>query len=677
MTTFSEFADQNVYRSTTLLEITPKEKLSNWTQQGGLTSTYYVGFESNIEAVSSADTLYRQISSVHVDDTQFVRVNNEDGKYGVTNTPGSWYLDTSTDKLYVRCSDDSDPDDNVVAFAKFKLHFATSPEIISDVFYDGRVIGDDFPSITQDTEELFFGIEKRVGGGSISLSNGDALFDRLSANWIWKNAPADVFIAYYEQVDEVPIISSAYVGSAVVGVAVLGQSDEGTSVTDTSYKYVGKMKAGSFLVESLTPNYDKAEVVLRDLQSVTLQKIPPQVITLDAFQYAADDAVGVTLPLIYGIHTGVPAYLENTHTYKGRYVFGAFNYMNAYAITAVYDDGVLVDPVYYLPNLPGCRITFYTAYPTTPGVITCDVIGSTARGRDYETSTDYLKYYGEIMGEIYSRVLGVPVESISNIHALEADASRAEQNVFIDSYATARSYIRKIEAGVLGRTFLDSDGNVKPTIFEPGIATTSSIHITDPDIKSFDVNSDVDSVFSRTSVFYNRDIATGNYEVVEDINEYTEYLVLDGDDTKKFSVETFLANTGDAQALAGRLNYIARQPRLDVTFEETGMRLMESNVGDLIRLTLSRSPSSTGSWDEKTVMISKIVKKLGPVPSTVVTVNDLEGLGADLLVGTWSTVGTTWSTATTFEKDTSGWWSDTNGYVDPADKSTKNISVWW
>ena len=106
------------------------------------------------------------------------------------------------------------------------------------------------------------------------------------------------------------------------------------------------------------------------------------------------------------------------------------------------------------------------------------------------------------------------------------------------------------------------------------------------------------------------------------------------------------------------------------------MSQITKNLGDKLKVTLSRAPLSTaGGYNQRIFEIFGINKSFYPVRMRI-EARDLYEYGSQ--IGFWmATTAPTWALATEAEKDASGFWVDTNGYADPADGESLNVSRWW
>jgi len=161
------------------------------------------------------------------------------------------------------------------------------------------------------------------------------------------------------------------------------------------------------------------------------------------------------------------------------------------------------------------------------------------------------------------------------------------------------------------------------------------------------------------------------FSVVEGTNVFDDIIPV-----QEKEVEIKTAEYGEAYATELRDHVMAmtmnKQERMKISV--LPLRFVENRPGDRIRLTLDRPWNSAAriyEMDAVTVSIKK-----GGV-DIALEVHNIFGL--DDTVGGWTSDGdaATWDTATDDEKAEQGFWCDDNGFIDPADSTTKNRKVWY
>lgn len=669
-----------------LIEVIPKETLRGWSLVSGRTNTWS-RVTSNFAGVDVIQGgIYRKFVGVGIGsgivgatDTivEVVNLTLRTSIAAVEAASSSWYYDEQplgTDStLYVHTPASVNPDTiDAAAIGKFRVHFSTVPKTFNGIFYEPRITPQSLPDVHEETEDLFFGPIKKVSQGEIGINNGDGLFDKLSVNWSWKNADVKLFLG--------------------------GNNLAHTPGGNLDYEIIG-----SFQVEDISPRTDEFTLFVRDIQKQTFRQLPVRPMQKGLasdfkFPDLPQSSEGILLPHIYGAASGVECHVVNTLAQGRDYYIADRVYQTLFDIVTVYDDGVVVPEGSsgWGPggNLTACEFRINSGYGQTVGKVTCDVIGKPVQGKPWETSTDYLKFYGEIVADIYTTFMGVPDADIDSAAALNADSDApfAQSLVIIGddkrSRRSARVFIRQLEVGVLGRTIKTLSGVIKPTVWIPGFSGPDSKILEDADIVEFDPDPTIETLFSK--VFIYGDPITGGGEhpnatvrgggdswgiIVDSEDLETRFLQLDGRSEER-SIFTNLVSTIGAGDLAEKVLALSKFPDINVRIVETGIRLMNSNVGDRLLVTFNRAPHRTGAWEGVPVEIISITKSFAPVPQVEVVVNNLKGTGEFVGLFT-SSLYSPYLSASDLEKVSSGYWSDSLGLIDPSDLDTRNISVWW
>lgn len=651
-----------------LAEIEPKEEVSVWTASAESSAVYWADVPSFIGPTGLAT--YRTVTGVYVDGVALTEKATTDD---VVTTPGTWHhamgdstetpVDSEVDavmadirenRLYVHLTDGASPVTGAtVVYITFKIYFATTGLVFNDIYYEPRLTAQGLPSIEEELEDLFFGVIKKVGSGTIELTNDDGLFDTLSQQYAWKNSRVTLYYG-------------------------------GDNLSYSDYEAVGQ-----YLIEDFTPAYDTVSVFVRDVQKKSLKLIPFTPMIKTHNQYDGTDADedfpnmdankdGSFMPIVYGeLLNYTPVRIDGTGDTgsDNTYLIADYNVQSLYSIDAVYANGVQVDNAYLQKSATGCTFAITSGYTMSISNVTCDVRGQVPRGKAWETSEDYLKFGGEIIADIYTQLLGVPETDIlsSSFTASDSDES-AQQAVLIQQQQSARQYIKKIERGILGRTVRNLDGKLELSLWTPSTDLNSATLIEDPDVLSMEPDLRIESIFSRTVVRYAQDPTTGAWQTVIRADSRSKILHLDNEHQDRV-VETFLKGASDAAALAERIRYVSRNPQVFVRILENGSRLICVKPGDRVLLTLSRAPSADGRWTQQVMEVLAVTRTFNP-PRVELLLNNMSGAGPG--IGTWQdNVWPVWLEATQSEKDGSGWWLNNSNFADADDAQSEDVSVWW
>jgi len=641
---FENFIDQTVREAIVLVEITPKQKLAGWSKTAGRTNVWEITFENFVGTDIQKGGLYRKLTGLRQNDVDLTEVASI---AACDAAAGSWYYDEqslgSTSTLYCSTTGSVDPDLYTAMVSFFRIHLASHPRIFGRIIYDPRLTAEALPSVTESTEDLFWGPVKRVASGELSISNADGMFDRLSATWAWKNAKVRVYFG--------------------------GDSLAHTPGGGGDYAEIAEL-----YVESIAPGMKTMTLMVRDKQKVAYRNLPVTPIFEDNYPNTDEEVRGTRIPLLFGVKTGITPKLVDTTDNKGKYLVADPAYQTLYSIDAVYDDGVEIDAGDMTLDLTGCSLTILGQYSGTPGVVTCDATGQPARGKAWETSTDYLKYYGEIVCEIYTNYLGLLDAEIDSTGATDSDAFQPwAQAAYIQDEQSARTYIRNFERGVMGRTIRGLTGLIQPTIWYPYYPVGAPV-LDDPIIMEFAPETKIETIFSRVLVRYAENPTSRRFLTRERTDNEARYVQLDGR-TEDRVITTYLTTAAQAVELAERVRFVSANPDTEVRVIETGLGMSEVKIGDRILLTTARAPSADGSWTNRVMEVIQIIRSFSPIPRIELLLNNQKGVTG---IGNWTTpTAADWADATEEQKQVQGFWTDDNGYIDPADESSADASRWW
>ncbi len=543
--------------------------------------------------------------------------------------------------------------DAVVVFRK--MYFATKAVVYNDRLYEPRVDASTEISMKEVTDDVMFGSSKAVGSGSVKLLNGDGVFDKLFGTMIWNNANVTVRFG-------------------------------GTGLTFNQLQTIGTYKIEADPVF----DFNSIELNIRDEQKLTEQKIPRNVFDILDYPLMDTAQAGSPIPLLIGQKTGIKPVAVGDTTDVHIYMISDPDEGGVYSVDAVYlvdtngkvTDSISVTGPYIQTTLTGGTFailpTFSGNQVPSNSNVRVNAKGVPAQGDDWETSTDYLKFYGEIVGWIFTSLLGLDAERFDSDAALTVDDDFSyEHGIWINSVQQAKVLVRKFETGVLGRTIRTLDGLITPTVFSPETDFTNVVSLHDVDIMEFQPAQELESgkIFSTVRVLYDEDPITDETRFEEVSDPRTKYFYLDEIDEVRI-LETALRTANHAANLAQRCRFISRLPTLRVTIPETGVILMNANLTDRVQVTVARGPDASGAWSGKLMEIDMIERTLAPVPKVVVAMNDLLGIGST--ASRWvESDHPDYDNSTESERTRAGFWSDEDGFVDPSVAGTRGIKLWF
>ncbi len=247
-------------------------------------------------------------------------------------------------------------------------------------------------------------------------------------------------------------------------------------------------------------------------------------------------------------------------------------------------------------------------------------------------------------------------------------------NVPIENVTSALTIIETICKSDLAFFDEDEDGLLRYRTWEPSVTGTvpvlTSTDIMDDKIPS--VQDDTSKLFWKVKVSYGYQCAIEESLYAEEGTAASKYKY---SKNEVLIHDTYLRTSADAAILAGRLNWLTRDPSPTLILSLKAAQI-DKLLGDKIKVTLARAPyGAAGGYVER--VFELIGKDLSCFPVRMaLTGRDLMDFGIN--VGFWrADDAPEWATATAQERDDSGFWCDDNGYAVTGDETTKNKSLWW
>lgn len=186
-----------------------------------------------IFTLDSGTTYYRNVpyfvTRVRVNGTDLIKMDNP------TLSPGEFYYEITTKKLYVRLTDGSNPKTKTV-IATYKFFFSNGNEILphdlnegEDVEWEGRI--DAIGNIGQQLDNENTGIVLE-SSSSITMKNDDGYFDPIFDTIVWENQT----IEFYSWSPKIPVTMAVKLFSGVIESKAFNSSTISFSVKDFVYR---------------------------------------------------------------------------------------------------------------------------------------------------------------------------------------------------------------------------------------------------------------------------------------------------------------------------------------------------------------------------------------------------------------------------------------------------------
>jgi hypothetical protein len=622
-----------------LAEIQPAEALGVWTAAGGgLTNTYYVSWNRQFGTSIVTGGIYRQLDSVRQNATS---LTSRASAALVDANLGSYFHDTATNRIYVSTTTGASPN----TFASIRAYFTvrvcdTSVEFSDQPLYWPLLTGS-LPTFSEAFADMVFGVTQS-GTGTISLLNGDGLWDRLARQWLWRNK--------------------------IITLKLGGTYRQGT--TETALAYTDFATMGTLRINTVAPNDETFDIQVESVGNILNQSLPQEVWADDDImsQWVAAEEQQKPIPILLGSVEFCPMTETNqvgdTWITHNPYVNTSVSVGLIHAVDRTSGEYIaLVDGVDYVTAGPGVAGILYTML-----TYNSDTHFFVANLQDTDETT-YLP------GTFARRLLELCGESAANIDTAAFDALDVARPQLVGHWLNtptpAIDLMRQLEQSVNAQVYWGPSGW---TCRHIDFSAPADWTLTDADFSKWAPTDDLQGVLSRARVGYLRHPVTGAYSEASDSSDRTQY---ESETSDSHTVNTFLQQAADAAAQAGHLRFLKGAPGALIEFEVTGLTLMTAHVGDLVAVTRDRAPCArNGRYDGQLLLLVALTKALGPEGPVVSGVlSDLGGNADKVFRLAPSGSSLTWSTATAAEKAFYGFLGDTNRYIDSNDAVTRDGKV--
>jgi hypothetical protein len=625
-----------------LAEIQPMEPLRIWNAAGGgFTNTYYAPYASQIATTIVPGGIYRRLDSVKLNGIALTALGSI---AAVDASAGSYFFDTTTSRIYVHTISGTTPEAFAIVGAWFSLFFSTSSVSFADQPLYAPIITGDLPVVRSEKPDFLFGSNVAVDG-SVTLLNGDALFDRLSRAYVWRNKTATFRMG------------------------------------GTGSLYADFVTVCTLRINSIGVSDDVATIVLEDTGTVINRSIPGQNWGDDPVYrgLVADSELSKPRAILFGPVDGCPLTLQSLSDYNYLVVSDINpSFATVRGVSAV--DRVsgntrqLAEGSEYSVGLTVDFVTGFTSQHVT-------ILDLGVTSAVYEVRAD-LTDNGNTgtVGAFARRVLDICGASLADIDTAAfaaADAAAVDHvtslafdvGLYLFTPTPAIDIVRRLEQSCLGQVFQLADGRWSMSIFDPSLPADYSL--SDADFSRWEPLDDLSSVLNEVRVQYHHHPVTG---ALKEASSSDDAVLYGSETSDSHRVPTYLRNDGPPTRLAQRLRWFKSAPAGLIEFEERGLSLMGATAGAMIAVTRDRGPNArTGRLDGQLFELVHIEKSLGPdAPVIRGVLSDLGGRADHIarLAPAASTL--TWSTATATEKAQYGFLGDSNRYIDAADVLTKD-----
>jgi hypothetical protein len=632
-TTWAGISKAGISEKIFLAEIEPAQLVVGWTLTAAQTYTYEISFLNQTVTLADGSTtiIRKEVSKVEEDGTG---LTERASIATVESNTGSYWHDTANSKLYIHPADSDDPNYHT-NLAFFWVYLATQGVELNGKYYEPYISESGIPGITQSVESVFYGISV-ISSGDLEVLNHSGFFDQILVSWIWINKKVKFF----------------------------------AGGDDLAYGEYLQIYTGLITAKEYTRQ--EVRLSLKSDLNPLLRNIPINNFWISNFPNLDPSAEGQPIPYYYGVYSAAQAPIVtaiNT-AYAGSLIQFQICDHAILSIAQVYiDHGAgagWVTIAHGNEDLANARFTISDA-----GF----VLGTTRVKVAFSGVTDggIVEGAPEIVEHLLTNFLGYTSDDLNaaSFTASKSD-SDVQLNVPIETVQSALSVIEKICASDLAFFDEDLDGKFRYKTWAPGAAATSSI-IDETDYEDAPrITFDQADAWHKINVGYSYSTVTQTHLYQESTNNPTLYKYGKNDPLRH---DTYLRGASDAVVVGQRMAFILEQPfgKLQITLK---MQHMDLLVGDTLKINMIRSPSAdVEGFIEKVFEIVETSKYCFPVLNKLV-LRDLAGYGSS--VGTWvADTVSVWGSASVQEKESSGFWTDDDGFAAPGEQDSKNISRWW
>tara|TARA_R110000803_G_scaffold185349_1_gene247729 strand:- start:922 stop:2742 length:1821 start_codon:yes stop_codon:yes gene_type:complete len=595
--------------------------------------------------------------------TEFISSVKVDGVAATVRTtaalvdanPGSFYNDRANSLLYVSAATGSVFGKSVIAVAD--LTYSTKSKTFNNLYYDPRI--STVPSLSMRIEKEFGGVGQ-ISGGNLELINTDSELDSRS-EYLWDNSDSKVTmkIGYDTRTEEM-----AYSDYVAFGV---------------------------WAVESWQSGDDKFTLDLKEIKVRLDSEIPFE--AFDTATYSGMDVedVGNPIPRAYGQIYGARAILTDASTKNFKVAGHAIKSLDAVRL--------LIDDVWTASS--------FTTTNLATGEFTCSAwvdgyeISVDFKGRKNAADDSLMDNAANIVEDLLLYA-GVPAADIDS-DAIDAAYERLDYgydpeglrktvravSLYLNDYIPLVDVLGQVNEVVGSFIFVDAAGQYNFGVFEPTVSEDMTSY-DETDCLSFDPETDSSKLVSKILAKYAHRRQDEWWGVITEERTANQFEHNAAKETVITSELPELSAQDDAEYWAQRKLVSDGLPlkTYKITLPAKGLATLP---GDQIRVSNSRRAFN------EVLEVLEVGINLSTATASL-TCGNLRNWGAD--AGFWvdtlalptrfasetgySTGATSldwnilWSdTIKAWAKQNVGYWTDANGFADPADPDSFIPSTWF
>lgn len=246
-------------------------------------------------------------------------------------------------------------------------------------------------------------------------------------------------------------------------------------------------------------------------------------------------------------------------------------------------------------------------------------------------------------------------------------------NVPLEVETSALKIIERLCASDLAFFDEDGDGKLRYRTWIPEIGTPPELDGTDILGKPIpSVIDDVVSLYWKIKVGYSYLCEPQRYMYYPESNESSRHKY---EKEETLTHNSYVRTQTDASRLGQRLLMVLQDPSPLLSIRLKATQILKT-LGDKLKITLARASVTTaGGYSKRPFEIFHITKMFFPL-RVAIKARDLPDYSSN--IGFWTDdSASNYDVAPDEEKESSGYWTDDDGFAEPGNSNSLNVSRWW
>lgn len=502
-------------------------------------------------------------------------------------------------------------------------------------FYEPRISSRGIPSVRQDLSNIFWGTSV-ISSGNIRLINNDGFFDQIYDKWIWTNKKVELKFGG----DLLPYSEYESFFTGKIQNRSFSRSEVNFEVASMAFDLLRELPINNFWTSTypnLDGNYEGAPIPYY-YGTYTIDTAPIAV----CIDTAYDTNIYQFKICDHAIKSITQVYID----YRDGAGWQTINHGNENLTTATFT----LESSDYVVSTTLVKVAFEGAHSggilidTAPGIV--EDILTTYCGYSAD-ELDSASFIGS--EEITEVTLAVPIEKVTSALTIIEKICRSDFAFFDENTEGKLRY----------RTWVPEQTGTIPEVYD--------LELLDPTIED-----DQGDLYYQIKVGYSYQCVSENhlYTKQQDNASFYKY-----GKSETLTIDTYLTSKSMADILGQRILFVLSSVSPTLEFSMKAQHITK-NLGDKLKITLERAPFRTsGGYVSKLFEIVGMAKTFSPLEITF-SLRDLANYGGS--VGFWMAADAPdYSSTPDSQKGDSGYWTDDDGYADPGNEESKNISKWW